>query len=239
MTFEITIPVLNEQKTLVKNIGILKDFLSVHIANNIQWKIIIADNGSTDLTPKLASELAEDDQHIKVIQLPIKGVGAALQASWSKSKADLIGYMDLDLATDLKHISEVLEAIQRDHYDLVYGTRLHKNSKVHGRSFKRTLSSKVFNSILKAHLGVQFSDGMCGFKFLKRSALAPLMKSGAKSKGWFFSTELLIVAEHLNLKIKELPVIWTDDNTSSHVRVLTLAWKYLKAMNAIKKRLKK
>ncbi len=239
MTFEITIPVLNEEKTLQQNVQTLEAFLLDQLANSISWKIVIADNGSTDSTKSIAQNLASVNKGIHFVSVSEKGVGAALQASWLNSKADFIGYMDLDLATDLRHLHEVIDALVKEEYDLVYGTRLHKNSKVIGRSFKRTLSSNAFNAILKYYLNINFSDGMCGFKFLKRKTLEPLLKNGAQSKGWFFSTELLAVGEHLNLKIKELPVIWTDDTSSSHVKILPLAKKYLKEMRTLKRRLKK
>ncbi|MEO0338735.1 MAG: glycosyltransferase, partial [Bacteroidota bacterium] len=236
MTFDITIPVLNEEETLRTNVETLRSFLLEHFPEKEQWRIVIADNGSTDQTPVIGQQLEKDyPGQVVVILIPRKGVGLALKTSWSKSTADIVGYMDLDLATDLYHFLEVYQALAKEDYDIVYGTRLHPKAKVIGRSLKREISSRGFNQILKVYLGVRFSDGMCGFKFLKRSLFPSLFRYGAQNDGWFFSTELLTVGEWLDYKLYELPVKWTDDG-SSKVKIIPLAKKYLKSMYELKKK---
>ncbi len=235
MTFDITIPVLNEEATLAQNVGVLRHFLLEHFPDTSQWKIIIADNGSTDRTEEIAKELSSSYEEVALVKVPRRGVGLALKTSWGQSKADIVGYMDLDLATDLPHFLEAYDAIAERDYDIVYGTRLHPNSKVINRTLKREISSRGFNWILKRYLGVKFSDGMCGFKFLKRSKYPALHEAGAQNDGWFFATELLTVGEWLGMKMYELPVKWTDDAGSSKVKVIPLAKKYLKDMAALKK----
>jgi glycosyltransferase involved in cell wall biosynthesis len=236
MTFEVTIPVLNEEATLVQQVTILHEFLSIHFPDTTQWNIIIADNGSTDNTPHLAASLGDDYPEIKLVKVPEKGVGLALKTSWSQSKADMVGYMDLDLATDLKHFVQAYNALATEGFDIVYGTRLHKKSRVVGRTMKREVTSRVFNQLLKSYLGVKFTDGMCGFKWLKRKHVASLIEAGAISNGWFFSTELLTLSEWKGLKICELPVHWTDDAANSKVNIPKLANQYIEAMKVLKKR---
>lgn len=231
--FEITIPVLNEEKKLESNVFILYNFLENNLPAYNDWKIVIADNGSTDETQTIGKKLEKENHRIKYIRLNEKGVGLALKTSWNQSNANIIGYMDLDLATDLKHFPEALQAIESG-YDIVYGSRLNRKSKVVGRSLKREISSRVFNLIVRNYLGVHFSDGMCGFKFMKKDVFQKLHDSGAKNNGWFFSTELLTLAEWLNLKIFELPIIWTD-SSDSHVKIIPLAMKYLQSMKQLKK----
>lgn len=236
MTFDITIPVLNEAETLDRQIRILYHFLVEHFPDLEQWRIVIADNGSTDETVPIAKQLSTELPNISYLSIPKKGVGLALKTSWTKSKAAIVGYMDLDLATDLPHFLEAYHAIVKEGCDIVYGTRLHPKAKVYKRSLKREISSRGFNFILRHYLGVRFSDGMCGFKFLKRSLFLSLFKYGAQNDGWFFSTELLTVGEWLGYQMFELPVKWTDDSGSSKVKILPLAKKYLKSMHALKKR---
>jgi hypothetical protein len=101
---------------------------------------------------------------------------------------------------------------------------------------KREITSRIFNLMLKWYLGTRFSDGMCGFKWLHRKQVAKLMAGGAVSNGWFFSTELLAIAEWNGLKMCELPVIWTDDTSSSRVDIFRLAKQYIAAMRVLKKR---
>lgn len=234
MTFEITIPVLNEEETLDQQIRTLHAYISEQFPDQSSWNIIIADNGSTDQTEALAKNLESSFSNVKLVKVPKRGVGLALKTSWTQSEADIVGYMDLDLATDLEHFKPAIEAIINQDYDLVYASRLHQQSKVINRTFKRELSSRVFNGLLKAYLGVRFSDGMCGFKWLKREKLDALMQAGAQNDGWFFSTELLTTAEWLKYKIFELPVKWTDDAGSSKVKILPLAKRYILSMIALK-----
>jgi glycosyltransferase involved in cell wall biosynthesis len=234
MTFDVTIPVLNEAATLERQVLILHEFLKKNYPQPGQWRIVIADNGSTDDTFAIAERLNAQHPDIVPIRVPRKGVGLALKTSWGQSKADMVGYMDLDLATDLPHFLEAYDAVANRGCDLVYGTRLHPKSKVIGRTLKREITSRVFNLLLKTYLGVKFSDGMCGFKWLRREVYQPLHEAGAVSDGWFFSTELLTIAEWKHLKMLELPVQWTDDVTSSRVKIGPLAKQYLAAMRVLK-----
>ena len=236
MTFDITIPVLNEEASLDQQVRILYAFLQKNWPNEAgsRWKIIIADNGSTDQTPEIADHLSRELPGVHLVKVPEKGVGLALKTSWGQSSADIVGYMDLDLATDLAHFPAAIDFIEKEGFDIVYGSRLHPKSEVIGRTLKREITSRVFNFLLKIYLGVRFSDGMCGFKWLRRDRVAMLREGGAVSNGWFFSTELLTIAEWNSLKIKELPVKWTDDTTGSKVNIPRLAKQYLRAMQVLK-----
>jgi len=236
MTFDVTIPVLNEEASLDRQVRILHEFLCKNFPEPGQWHIVIADNGSTDNTRHLAAALCDEFAEIQLVRVPEKGVGLALKTAWSQSQADIVGYMDLDLATDLRHFPQAYHALATEDFDLVYGTRLHKKSRVLGRTLKREITSRMFNFLLKTYLKTHFSDGMCGFKWLRRHHVVPLMEAGAVSNGWFFSTELLAIAEWKGLKICELPVIWTDDTTSSRVNITRLAKQYLAAMRILKRR---
>jgi len=236
MTFDVTIPVLNEEATLSQNVRRLHAFLIQHFPEQGQWQIVIADNGSTDRTLEIAQALDAEIPEVTYVKVPRKGVGLALKTSWSQSQADIVGYMDLDLATELPHFLEAYRAIAEEGYELVYATRLHPNSEVVNRPFKREVASRVFNGLLKAYLQVGFSDGMCGFKWLRRKVYPELNQAGATNDGWFFSTELLVTAEWLGKRMYELPVKWTDDVSSSRVKILPLAKKYVKSMKELKKR---
>lgn len=234
-SFDITIPVLNEEATLEKNIKILHEFVSNHFPDKKLWNIVVADNGSTDKTAAIALRLGKELPEVKLVKVPEKGVGLALKTSWGQSEADIVGYMDLDLATDLPHFLEAYDAIAQEDFDIVYASRLHKNSQVINRPFKREISSRVFNLLVKLYLGTRFSDGQCGFKWLKRSVFPKLLENGVQDNGWFFSTELVTVSEWLDLKIFELPVKWTDDISSTKVKIIPLAKRYIKNMQELKK----
>ncbi len=234
MTFDVTIPVLDEEATLERQVCLLHGFLSEYFPVVGQWRIVIADNGSRDATAAIGRRLCNELPGVAFVQVPERGVGLALKTSWGQSQADIVGYMDLDLATDLPHFLEAYDAIARQGYDLVYATRLHPRAQVIGRTLKREVVSRAFNLLLRMYLGVRFSDGMCGFKFLKRSVYHQLYERGARNNGWFFSTELLVTAEWLGLKMYELPVKWTDDAASSKVRIVPLAKRYWNDIRALR-----
>lgn len=233
-TLGIVIPVLNEETTLVENINKVLEYLNSEALRDTKVIFYIGDNGSTDQTPQLSQELVTKYPGIVYYEkVPQKGVGRALKHTWPLINADYVGYMDLDIATDLKHIKEVVDAFEKHNADLVYGTRLHKKSVVVGRSPKREFTSRAFNFILRAYLGVKVSDGMCGFKFLRKDILHDLIMNGVDNNGWFFSTELLTIAEWKGYTLYELPVKWTDDSNSK-VNIQRLAIQYLKGMKRLR-----
>lgn len=233
MFIEITIPVLNEEETLVKNILKIKSYIQEHL-NEHHIVIVIADNGSTDKTEELGKDLASKNSEVRFLKVSRRGVGLALRESWSQSDADIVGYFDLDLATDLGHLDDVVKAFM-DGADVVNGSRLLKKSQVIGRKLVREFTSRCFNFLIKLLFQPGITDGMCGFKFLKRSVFLNAKQYGLKNDGWFFSTELLVWASLLQFKIKEIPVHWTDDQ-SSKVKILKLSLEYLKEMMSLKRK---
>jgi glycosyltransferase involved in cell wall biosynthesis len=200
------------------------------------FKIIIADNGSTDQTGDIATKLSNEFKEVEYIKVSKKGVGLALRTSWQKSKSDIVGYMDLDLATDLKHLKEVYQIFSDDNknIEIINGSRLLYDSVVKNRTPLRTFTSKSFNKIVKKSLGTNFTDGMCGFKFFKAQTAKELINTGIVTDGWFFSTEILVKAEWMNKRIHELAISWEDDNNSK-VKVIKLSQEYLKQIQRLKK----
>ena len=233
-TTDIIIPILNEEDTLETNVGIIVEFIEKKLSDKYHCRVVLADNGSTDNTPEIAKRLVGQYAGTVLYQrVSRRGVGLALKTSWQLSDAQLVGYMDLDMATDLRHLPEAFDALVNKGADIVYGSRLHKKSTVIGRTLKREITSRVFNYIVKMYLRTHFSDGMCGFKFLKKEYVTSIMQSGAESDGWFFCTEILVVAEWMGLSLYELPVDWTDD-PNSKVKIGVLAREYLSAMRLLK-----
>lgn len=236
INIEITIPILNEEASLAEQTRIMHTFMKNHLEDIGSIKIILADNGSTDKTPEIAQQLTKELRGVEYIRLDQRGVGLALKSSWTKSSADIVGYMDLDLATDLRSLRPALELLVSNKAEIVTGSRLAEGAKVIGRKPLRTFTSKCFNHIVKFIFDTSFTDGMCGFKFMQLAVLEKLIATGAKSDGWFFATEILIIGEHLKFKVIDLPVTWTDD-ANSKVKIIKLSIEYLKAMMTLRKQL--
>lgn len=233
---EITIPILNEAANLQSQVVRVIEFIHSTPALVGRVSFCLADNGSTDATLSIARQLAKQYSNVRCVSVERPGVGLALRASWQSSKAEYIGYMDLDLATDLGHLLECVGVLESGSADVVTGSRLLEGSVVEGRSFRRDVVSRTFNLMMGAYFETTLRDTTCGFKFMRRSVLDSVINHGACSDGWFFCPELLIVAETIGLKVKEIPVRWTDD-PESKVKVCSLSLEYLIAMRALKRRL--
>src|SRR5436305_2346925 len=215
---DIVVPVYNEQAALARSIRRLHDHLADHMP--FDWRIVIADNASTDQTLRIAAALADDLPGVGLLALPLKGRGRALRAAWLASDAEVVCYMDVDLSTDLRALLPLVAPLVSGHSDVAIGTRLHRGSHV-VRGAKRELISRAYNRLLRATLRTQFSDAQCGFKAL-RAETAPELLAQVTSEEWFFDTELLVQAQRRGLRIHEVPVDWVEDS-DSRVEILPTA----------------
>jgi glycosyltransferase involved in cell wall biosynthesis len=215
---DIVVPVYNEQSVLERSIRRLHGFL--HTSMPFDWRIVIADNASTDATLPIARALAQELSHTEVLHLPGKGRGRALRAAWSASDADVLCYMDVDLSTDLRALLPLVSGLISGHSDVAIGTRLAPGARV-VRGRKRELISRTYNRLLRVVLRARFSDAQCGFKAIRADAARRLLPA-VQDDGWFFDTELLVLAQRSGLRILEVPVDWVDD-PDSRVDILRTA----------------
>jgi glycosyltransferase involved in cell wall biosynthesis len=211
-SLEIVVPVHNEQLTLRESIRRLHAHTRTTLPE-LDVRITIADNASTDLTAVIARKLLDECSGVGLMQLPEKGRGRALRAAWNASDADLVAYMDVDLSTDLKHLAPLVRPLLADAADIAIGSRLARGAEVR-RSLRRELISRAYNHLLRSALGVRVSDAQCGFKAARRATVLPLLER-VENQTWFFDTELLYLAEQAGLRIFELPVRWIEDRDSS------------------------
>jgi glycosyltransferase involved in cell wall biosynthesis len=207
---EIVIPVYNERLTLEASIRRLHGFLSRGFP--LSWRLVIADNASTDGTLAIARRLSYELTNVEAMHLKAKGRGRALKRAWSEGDARVLCYMDVDLSTDLAALLPLVAPLHSGHSDVAIGSRLHPEARVR-RSFKRELISRTYNRLLKLVLRARFSDAQCGFKAI-RGDLAGQLLTLARDDEWFFDTELLVLAQRRGLRIHEVPVDWTEDRDS-------------------------
>jgi len=207
---DIVVPVYNEERDLEPSIRRLHAFL--HDGFPLPARITIADNASTDGTFAQARRLAEELDGVRVVRLEEKGRGRALHAAWSTSDAPVLAYMDVDLSTDLTALLPLVAPLLSGHSDVAIGTRLSRAARV-VRGPKRELISRCYNLLLHAVLTTKFSDAQCGFKAIRADRARELLPR-VQDTGWFFDTELLVLAERSGLRIHEVPVDWVDDADS-------------------------
>jgi putative flippase GtrA len=219
---EIVIPVHNEERELAGCVQVLHTYLHEHLP--FPATITIADNASTDTTPQVARALAEALPDVRVLRLEGKGRGRALRAAWSASDADVVAYLDVDLSTGLDALLPLVAPLVNGHSDLAIGSRLAPGART-VRGAKRELISRGYNALVQLLHCASFSDAQCGFKAARTEVIRPLL-AVTTDDGWFFDTELLLLAEHNGLRIHEVPVDWVED-LDSRVALAATAWEDL------------
>ncbi len=207
---EIVVPVYNEAHTLVASVHRLQAYLAGHFP--FTWQVTIVDNASTDGTWTLAADLADRLDGVRARRIRRKGRGRALRAAWSASSASVVAYLDVDLSTDLDALLPLVAPLVSGHSGVAIGTRLAPGAHV-VRGVKREMISRGYNHLLHLALHTRFTDAQCGFKALRRDVAAALVPM-VVDDGWFFDTELLVLAERNGIRINEVPVDWIEDSDS-------------------------
>ncbi len=199
------------------------------------YEIIIAEDGSTDGTAELAEALTRKNPNIKHIHRDERlGRGKALNNAFKQSNGEVLVYMDLDLATDIKHLKSLVEAVTVEGYDFATGSRMLPESKVE-RTLRRSISSKTYNWLVRRMLGSKLRDHQCGFKSFRREPALQLINE-VDAHHWFWDTEIFVRAIRKGYKIKEIPVIWKSgrktkvnlfkDSYNMGRQVFKLWWKF-------------
>ena len=227
---DLVLPVYNEQAILRRSAETVLEWTATHPEH--EWRIVIANNASTDRTLEIARELegeleGEHAGAVAALHVPVKGRGIALRVAWLTSPAEVLAYMDVDLSTDLDHVPALVDPIAAGEVDLAYGTRLHRDAQTE-RGFKRELTSRAYVLLLQRLGRLHVSDAQCGFKAISREAahaLVPLVED----TGWFFDSELLLIAQENGYRLHEVPVRWVEDR-DSRVAMLDTAVKDLRGI---------
>lgn len=235
LSVNILFPVLNEEKRLERGIERTCRYMQEHF--HCEYMLTIVDNGSEDRTAAISRRLCEKYPYVSYIKTMEKGVGTAVREGVRQNRADIVGYMDIDLSTDLSHLSDMYGIFEtREDIEIVNASRLNRESDTTGRKWYRNLTSHGLAFLVRTVFGVSATDVICGFKFFRKEAIRELMEETAVDNGWFYIIEMLIRAERRGMGIFELPVVWADDyNTTVHVKKLVPY--YLKRIFRLKKTL--
>lgn len=215
----VVVPVYNEEVDLPRNIPKLTHFMEEKM-DKYDWEIVIVDNASEDKTPQIGKKLARK-KRIKYMRLEKKGRGRALKHAWKKSDSELLAYMDVDLSSDIKFLPKLIKELEKDS-DIAIGSRLAPGAKVYDRPLIREIMSRGYSFIFRTLFWTSFRDAQCGFKAIKNEAADKILPL-VEDDGWFFDSELLIIADKAGFKISEVPIVWRDDPAST-VKVAKTAW---------------
>jgi glycosyltransferase involved in cell wall biosynthesis len=151
-TVDVVLPVYNEAHVLERSVRALHAFLTDHLTH--EWRILIADNGSTDGTIDVAKRLEAELPDVAVMRIPEAGRGRALTRAWLASNADVVSYMDIDLSTDLEAFPRLVSLVADQGFDAAAGSRLDRTSETE-RSLKREVLSRGFVLLISLMFRVQ------------------------------------------------------------------------------------
>jgi hypothetical protein len=215
--FSIFIPVYNEERTIETNLLKIFDKLKEF---DWDYELIIADDGSVDSTPKIVKKLEKKYKNLILYRNKKNlGRGEILSLSFKIANGRYIGFMDIDLATNLNYLEDLVNNLKDA--DIAIGSRWLKRSLVK-RSFLRWFISFFYNKfLLKILFNSQIKDHQCGFKgFKKEIALKLIEECGVRNdRIWAWDTEMLIRAQRHRYKIKEFPIEW-DAGKESKFKIL-------------------
>jgi glycosyltransferase AglD len=206
VSVSVVLPAYNEAKQLETAVTEVSQALK---KADYTYEIVIAEDGSTDGTAELSEQLTQKYTFVKHVHREKRlGRGTALNNAFQHCGGEVLVYMDLDLATDLKSLKPLVDAIIVEGYDVSTGSRMLPESKVE-RTIRRSISSKSYNFLVRHMLNSKVTDHQCGFKaFDKKAILVLLGEVGATH--WFWDTEILVRAQCHGFRVKEIPVEWTS-----------------------------
>jgi len=170
------------------------------------FEVIVAEDGSTDGSAEFVQAWHERDSRVILLHADERlGRGRALNRAIESASQSIICYYDVDLATDLTHLPELVGAI-RDGADIATGSRLMPESKTI-RSGGREITSRGYNLLVRLLLGSKLFDHQCGFKAFRKERIHNLIPE-IQATHWFWDTEVLVRGQRKGYRIAEFPVVW-------------------------------
>lgn len=225
MILTIIFPVLNERLRLESGITRTVEYLKKIEFED--YEIIIVDNGSEDETPKIAAGLCEKYEKVRYERISVRGVGAAFRRGVALSGGEIVGYMDIDLSTNIRHLGEAIHIFaKRPEIEYINGSRFAAQSDTKGRKWYRRVTSQGLLILLKVFLRMRSTDAICGFTFVRRETALSLVEGCSQDNGWFYMIEFLLRAEKRGVKVLDYPVEWQEDYNTT-VKIFKTVCNYL------------
>lgn len=204
------LPAYNEAANIEKAVFVTAETLS---KITTRFEIIIAEDGSTDGTDRISSSLAKQYDYVVHLHSDKRqGRGKALGRAFKIASGEVLCYIDVDLATDMRYLEKLVRAVSTDGYDFATGSRMMPESDAK-RPFKREFASRGYNLLVRLFLHSKLYDHQCGFKAFRRDSLFEFLDE-IKNDHWFWDTEALVRAQHKGYRVIEFPVYWRHGGSS-------------------------
>ena len=196
MNLSIVIPLLNEQNSIDE---LTSSISTVVKALRLEFEIILIDDGSTDNSWKIISEICSNNQNVKGIRfLKNFGKSQALSAGFKACNGDVVVTMDADLQDDPNEIPELYKKVKEEKFDLVSGWKKVRYDSIIFKNFP----SKIFNWAARITSGIKLNDFNCGIKAYKKEVIKQIKLTGgmhryipvlAKNAGYNRITEKIVI----------------------------------------------
>ncbi|MFU1780308.1 flippase-like domain-containing protein [Haloarcula japonica] len=208
----VVLPAYNEADTIEQTVSTTLATLASFLPEDT-YEVIVAEDGCSDRTPAIATRLANEDSRVRHVHSDERlGRGGALEYAFERADGETLVYFDTDLATDMSHLEELVNAVRLDGYDVATGSRWMPENRA-DRPAKRGIPSFGYNTLVRTVLRSDLKDHQCGFKAFDRGALETLLPL-VQDEHWFWDTELLVKAQRNGYRVKEFPVDWTPKGDS-------------------------
>lgn len=211
----IIFPAYNEEKNIENTINKYINFLDKKIKNN--YELIIIPNGCKDKTVDKVKILSNNYNQVKYFDSGKVGdKGIAVIKGFKLAIGDIIGFADSDLSTSPEAFFDLVLKIRNS--DGIIGSRWHKDSKINKKQpLLRIIASRGFNFLVRAILGLRYTDTQCGSKLFTKKAVKTVVPQLGITR-WGFDIDLLYKMKKNKFKIIEVPTTWKD-NRDSHLNL--------------------
>lgn len=208
MLVDFCLPIKNEALILNNSVNNLLSYCE-RSGFDFSWRIVGVINGSNDASADILRGLERQfPDRIVYFEVEEPGRGQALKKYWQSSQADILCYMDCDLAVSLDDLPGLISPLISNQADLAIGSRLSAGSEIK-RSFLREVISQAYNILSRLLLGCRIADLQCGFKAVRKDVFVNIY-SNLVDDYWFFDTELIILALRSGYRVVEIPVDWKE-----------------------------
>lgn len=212
----VVIPAFNEESRIVSTLEQVLDYLG---RQPYSWEVLLADDGSTDATPRLAAEVGERHgaDRLRLLRLPHGGKGWAVRQGMLQAQGERRFMCDADLSMSIEQIERFLTPMSEG-YDVAVGSRTIPGARRIGEPARRRITAKGFSLLVRALAPCGIADTQCGFKCF-RGEVAERLFSMQMLDGFAFDVELLFLARKLGLRTVEVPIDW-HHSPESKVRLV-------------------
>ena len=226
-SISIVIPCLNEKNTISRAVKDAKKFASKYFSKD--FEIVVADNGSTDGTLKIVKKIKD----IKVVNVPVRGYGAALHWGIMKASGKYVLFADADLSYPFANLRKFSSQLKFDP-DLVLGSRLKGSIEKGAMPFlHRYLGTPALTFLIRLIYKIPTTDCNSGMRMVKRSFYKKL---NMRNSGMEWASELLLKTAQKGGRYLEVPIKFIKDKRGgqSHLSSWPDGWRHLKAILLLK-----